>query len=193
MNGSGKALNASDIKLETDDKDEIEEEEENVSKEAGFGRVMTYYRPKLYAFVSLIVSMLSGTSMPFLGWFMCELQFIIILGIDYPTFIQDRDRTITFFLIYVVAIGFVGFLQKFVFAVSGENVTFQIRYELFESLIHKQVAWFDRRSKAPGILSNMLSEDINNVLGLSTTHISMCAESATTIIGGVTAAFFFNW
>ena len=76
---------------------------------------------------------------------------------------------------------------------AGENLTFKIRYELFESLIHKQVAWFDRKSKAPGILSNMLSEDISNLLGLSTNHISMFSETLTTLIIGVTMAFFFSW
>ena len=107
--------------------------------------------------------------MPMLGYFMCEIQFLLLLGYDNLTFVEDRNKYVRLFAIYGVFIGFVGFLQKFMFAISGENVTTTIRHELFESLLHKQVSWFDRKSRAPGIISNMLSEDVTNVLALTGT------------------------
>ena len=154
---------------------------------------MSYYKPKFLAIVSVIVSIASGTGMPMLGYFMCQIQFLIMIGMDDPDFEEDRDSIMTLFLLYILVLGFIGFVQKFVFSLAGENLTFKIRYELFESLIHKQVAWFDRKSKAPGIISNMLSEDISNLLGLSTNHLSMFSESATTIICGLTMACIFSW
>lgn len=98
---------------------------------------MSYYKPKALAIVSIFTSLISGTGMPILGLFMCEIQFIIMIGIDKPNFTEERDRIISLYLIYVVVIGFVSFTQRFVFSITGENLTCQIRYELFESLIHK--------------------------------------------------------
>ena len=65
------------------------------------------------------------------------------------------------FLLEGFLVGIVGFLQKLVYAWSGENLTYKLRLELFKGIIYKQLAWFDRKDRAPGILSNILSEDVN--------------------------------
>jgi ATP-binding cassette subfamily B (MDR/TAP) protein 1 len=64
---------------------------------------------------------------------------------------------------------------------------------LFESLIYKQISWFDRKSKAPGILSNILSEDIKNLNGLTTELIGTMAEAILSLLIGIVVSAFFEW
>lgn len=89
--------------------------------------------------------------------------------------------------------GVTGYVQKILFAYTGENLTFDIRSCLFESLMHKQIAWYDRKDKAPGILSNILSEDITNLNGLTTETVGTIGESFISIFAGVVVSAVFEW
>ena len=113
-----------------------------------------------------------------------------------PT-IDDYQKKINFwcymFLILAFGIGIVQICQRLAFAVLGENLTFNVRMKLFDSIIYKHIGWFDSKAKAPGILSNVLSEDISLLNGLSTETISILSEALGTVIVGMIIAFYFSW
>mmetsp|Transcript_20905 Transcript_20905/g.32378 ORF Transcript_20905/g.32378 Transcript_20905/m.32378 type:complete len:145 (+) Transcript_20905:2444-2878(+) len=79
------------------------------------------------------------------------------------------------------------------FFVTGENLTYDVRMKLFSSLIHKQIAWFDRKERAPGILSNVLSEDISSLNGLTTETVATIFESFLAIVIGIAVSAFLEW
>jgi ATP-binding cassette subfamily B (MDR/TAP) protein 1 len=79
------------------------------------------------------------------------------------------------------------------FYITGENLTYKVRTQLFTSLIHKQVNWFDRKDRAPGVLSNILSEDITNLNGLTTETIGTLLESFLALVVGISVAAFYEW
>jgi ABC-type multidrug transport system fused ATPase/permease subunit len=72
-------------------------------------------------------------------------------------------------------------------------LTFTVRSLLYKSLVYKQISWFDRKDKAPGILSNILSEDITNLNGLTTETLGTVLESSVALIAGITLSSFFEW
>jgi hypothetical protein len=43
---------------------------------------------------------------------------------------------------------------------GGENLVRNIRFKLFEELIHKHIGWFDFRNRAVGVLTTIFEEDI---------------------------------
>jgi ABC-type multidrug transport system fused ATPase/permease subunit len=90
-------------------------------------------------------------------------------------------------------IGLVSFLQKYVFSYVGENLTFDVRYDLFKGIIYKHLQWFDNKQRAPGILSNVLSEDIGALNGLTTENFSIVTEAFLGLVIGVIFALFYNW
>jgi ABC-type multidrug transport system fused ATPase/permease subunit len=158
---------------------------------AGFVRVMSYYSPKALAIVSIFVSFLNAFAFPMFGFIFSELMFVIIKGNLSPTYIEDRNLWCSNFLIMAVGMGIVGALQKSLFAVTGENLTYDVRVMLYKSLIYKQVSWFDRKEKAPGILTNILSEDITNLNGLTTETLATIVESFVALFAGIALSAFF--
>lgn len=46
------------------------------------------------------------------------------------------------------------------FGLTGEGLTTNVRIDLVKGIIYKQLCWFDSESKAPGVLTNVLSEDV---------------------------------
>jgi ATP-binding cassette, subfamily B (MDR/TAP), member 1 len=79
------------------------------------------------------------------------------------------------------------------FSETGERLTYDVRNLLFESMIYKQVAWYDAKDRAPGILSNILSEDITNLNGLTTETTSVILEAFLSIFAGVLISAIFEW
>lgn len=75
-------------------------------------------------------------------------------------------------------IGITAFLQKLWFGRGGENLTFSLRVRLFEAILHKQIGWFDNKNRAPGILTNIITEDISAVNGLTTESVAIAVEAA---------------
>lgn len=59
--------------------------------------------------------------------------------------------------------------------------------------MYKNVAWFDRKTRAPGILSTMFSEDVTNLNGLSTEIVGTMSETAFCLIFGIWISAFFQW
>jgi hypothetical protein len=48
-----------------------------------------------------------------------------------------------------------------------------MRKKLFKGMIYKYISWFDNKERAPGVLTNIFSEDISLLNGLSTETVSI--------------------
>jgi len=68
-----------------------------------------------------------------------------------------------------------------------------VRILLFENIIYKPVSWFDRKDKAPGILSMILSEDVKHLNGLTTEIIGSVLEALLTLGIGLVFSSIFQW
>ena len=72
-------------------------------------------------------------------------------------------------------------------------MTFSVRKLLFKGILYKHLAWFDNKDRAPGILSNVLSEDITLLNGLTTEVFALVLESALALVIGIILSLIFNW
>lgn len=153
---------------------------------------MSYYDPKWMAVLGIFVSIINGFSFPIFGLIFSKILFIMMAPMS-PTFNEDRAFWLGMFLLESFVIAFVGYLQKHLFTHAGENLTFKIRKMLFSGIIYKQIAWFDRKERAPGVLSNILSEDINCLNGLTTDTISILLEAALGFLVGIILSLIYTW
>ena len=83
--------------------------------------------------------------------------------------------------------------EKALFAVTGENLTFEVRKDLMKGILFKQVAWFDAEEHAPGILTNVLSEDVSALNGMTTETVSTLVEAFVGLLLGLTVSSFISW
>jgi ATP-binding cassette subfamily B (MDR/TAP) protein 1 len=154
---------------------------------------MSYYNPRWMGYSAFIIAGVNAFAFPLFGFIFSKLMFIL-MGSGYTkTFAQDRDFWCGMFLIECIMIGLFSFLQKWVFSIVGENLTFDVRFDLFKGIIYKHLQWFDNKQRAPGILSNVLSEDIGALNGLTTENFSIVTEAFLGLIIGVIFALVYNW
>jgi ATP-binding cassette, subfamily B (MDR/TAP), member 1 len=85
------------------------------------------------------------------------------------------------------------FIAKFSFSLLGENVTLRIRYELYQSILRKNISWFDETVNSPSVLTSAMAEDTSIVNGVSTESLATILESFFSIIVGVGIGFYYCW
>ena len=59
------------------------------------------------------------------------------------------------------------FLQKYCFAMLGENVTLGVRCLLYENILMKNIGWFDLRENSAGVLTSSMAQDTSIINGVS--------------------------
>ena len=72
-------------------------------------------------------------------------------------------------------------------------MTFDIRNLLYKGIIYKQISWFDSKDRAPGVLSNIISEDISILNGMTTEHLAILIEAYGGLILGCIIALNYTW
>ena len=72
-------------------------------------------------------------------------------------------------------------------------MTLRLRIKLFEAILRKHVGWFDNKDRAPGILTNIITEDISQVNGLTTEAIGIMVEAFLGIFVSCLICFIFSW
>jgi ATP-binding cassette, subfamily B (MDR/TAP), member 5 len=68
-----------------------------------------------------------------------------------------------------------------------------VRNLLYRSILYKNIAWFDRKDRAPGILSNIISEDIAVLNGMTTEHLAILIEAYGGVVIGAIISLFYTW
>ena len=110
------------------------------------------------------MSVLASAQLPMFGFVLSKYVFALALPIDtsdnIDIFRQQNNEFFYCFIALCIGIGVTSGYQKLYFGLGGENLTLKLRTMLFESILRKHVGWFDDKNRAPGILSNMISEDI---------------------------------
>ena len=101
---------------------------------------------------------------------------------------------------YVWQIGAMGgltllfsFISKFSFSLLGENVTLKIRFDLYRSILRKNIGWFDESNNSPSVLTSAMAQDTSIINGVSTESIATILESLFSILVGVGIGFYYCW
>lgn len=105
---------------------------------------------------------------------------------------QQRDLWTWAFIGLVLGIGLSSFTQKLCFGFGGDNLTLKLRIMLFESILRKHIGWFDNKDRAPGVLTNIITEDISSVNGLTTEAIAILIEAFLGLVVSCGAVFIFS-
>ena len=116
-----------------------------------------------------------------------------MMNIGNPDYFADISFYNGMFIVLLVAVFVCNTIQIMSFKSLGENLIYRVRVKLFGEIMHKDVPWFDHKDYAPGVLTNILSEDITLLNGLTTETVSIYLEAVLAVGLGVFISFFFSW
>ena len=82
-------------------------------------------------------------------------------------------------------------IRGWLFTLAGERVVARLRNNLFEAIVHLEVAFFD--VTRTGELTNRLASDTTVLKEAVTINISMGLRWVATIVGGIVYLFLISW
>ena len=191
-----KSLFGEKLKNKKDEADQIDKEYEEerqklikqLKKKGFFWRLLKYNKPYFLIFTGLICSGIQGMAFPIFGLIYVKTLFGI--------FVHDQNE-VNFWLGILLIISVSSFIatyfQKVSFGILAENMTKDIRKDLFRSIIRKHVGWFDQNDNNIGFLTTTLSSDVYALNGASTEGLSSLIETSIGLIGGLIIGLFFEW
>ncbi|CDW80298.1 abc transporter family protein [Stylonychia lemnae] len=166
--------------------------EKLVQKQYGIREVMKYYGPKRLVALSFISTFFGAFGFPLNGMMFAKI-FTIMLRPESPTYIADRNFWCSLYTILAVLIGIFEFLNKRNGKVLNENLIYNIRTKLYQSILRKNLGWFDRQERAPGVLSNLFSEEVNYLNGLTSEFYYSILDASMCMVIGCCLSFQINW
>ena len=98
-----------------------------------------------------------------------------------------------YFVILCLGIVFSSYFQKYFFGRGGDNLTFTLRVKLFTAILQKDIGWFDNKDRAPGILTNIITEEVSAINGLTTESLGVAVEAGLGLFFSCLICFIFAW
>lgn len=143
---------------DADKQDKIIDDEEQAfvkaqAKKGFFSRLNPYNKPVINVLVGIIFCCISGALYPIFGVFLSKALFSLMIPDNKAKLASDTD----FWVLMIFLNGVVQFLtaivEKSLFGVIAENITYNVRKKLYDSILNKHLGWFDDPNNSPGVLN----------------------------------------
>ena len=122
--------------------------------------MFTYFRPKLIIPLLFLLAILNSLMYAALGMVFVNLQLVFMQHGVSDTYEAEKWFWIGMCFLLAWVFFIIVFTEKATFGVIGVNMIARIRKELMEAILHKQINWFDREDRAPGVITGIMSADI---------------------------------
>ena len=85
------------------------------------------------------------------------------------------------------------FTAKSIFGKMGASLTLKIRQALYESVMSKNIGWFDERENSSGVITSTMASDSSTICGASSESLGPQMEGMFTMLGGLVIALIYCW
>ena len=171
---------------------------------------MPYNKPAVLIFLGCFCALFAGACMPVTGIILSKLLGYMTAAFEMLDFmaIMDADFTgtggreylksnVNFFSAMMGLIAFgagvTGYFKGISFGNLGANVTESIRKILYESILRKNIGWFDDRENGVSVLTSAMAQDTSVINGVSSESLAPQLEGGIAFLVGIIIAFVACW
>lgn len=107
---------------------------------------------------------------------------------------EEQVIELTWYTLIMAGAMFIGYVGKsYLFSYLGENVTLKVRQLLYESILEKNIGWFDFQENQSSVLTSAMAQESAIINGASSESLGPYVEGAFAVIGGLVIGFYFCW
>lgn len=120
-----------------------------------------YNRPLPNLLIGTFFYILLGLSGSSVGFLIVKCMFTLIIYQNNQILMRKtiNNWILAIFLLSIAI--FIGYLiAKKAYSTIGENITLNIRKDLYTSILKKHLGWHDNQNNSAGILSTILASDV---------------------------------
>ena len=83
--------------------------------------------------------------------------------------------------------------SKIIIWLDGRKATLTLRIKIIEEILHKQISWFDREDRAPGIITNIIASNIASLNGMTSEVLVTVFEVVCVAFIGIIVSLWLCW
>jgi len=165
----------------------------DVKKKKVFKRLMHYILKHPFTFIGAVLgSIINGGIPPLMAIVFGEmLQTLALYWL--PDFRGKVDFLAGMFVVIAGGAFFANLFQSYLYAVLGEKISYELKFQVYDKIIRKPLKFFDEDSNNPGILSAKISIDTQQVNSLASSFIGIVIQGFAGFIVGMIVAFCYSW
>ncbi|KAI7825958.1 multidrug resistance protein 1 [Kickxella alabastrina] len=154
--------------------------------------VMMYRKHTIMFIPGTLMTMIDGASFPCFSLVFSRM----IVAMAIPDKAQQRHEVNLYgglFFMFACVIFFAIGGRNLCFVRAGEQITFNVRYDMFRAMMRQDAAYFDRKENGTGALTSRLATeaaDINKAIGEA---LPAFIAGATSLLTGIVIAFIYDW
>ena len=139
-------------------------------------KILQYNRPEwCYIACGILGSLMLGLVPPLYA-IVFGKSLGILDGLDVEVVRSQGNFCAIMYLIVAVAAGVGSFLQSYMLAVAGENLTSRLRALTIKSILNMDMSFFDREENSVGSLCSRISSDTSNIQGATGGRLGMLIQ-----------------
>ena len=192
--------------------EKVKADMEELGKIGGFTKLLPFNNPKVLIFTGVFGSIFAGSSMPIIGVVFSKLLAYSTAPDIYLDFMAAEEfketgvllstkeffiQAISYWSLVISLLGVAQFvmstIQKLSFGNIGENATKLVRAGLYESIVRKNMGWFDDKENGVSVLTTAMSADSACINGVSTESLAPAFEGNLAMVGGIVIGLIFCW
>ena len=181
------------LKAQEDAKGKIVVKTTYESRNAGWKRILSLYKPQWVIAVMFMLAFCAAWAMPIVSFCITKLQYIYYQHDTNDDWESEARTYLIIMGVWIWCCFCIMAVEKSMFGVMGERLTFNLRCMLIEEILHKQLSWFDREDRAPGIITNTVSANIASLNGMTSEVIVTLFELSCIMIIGMTVGLVICW
>lgn len=131
--------------------------------------------------------------MPGVGYFVIKLQFTFYKAQANEPWEEEARNWILVLLAWIFLLFTVKATQRAIFGAMGEKLTLTLRIKIIEEILHKQISWFDREDRAPGIITNIIASNIASLNGMTSEVLITVFEVVCVAVIGIVVSLWLCW
>mmetsp|Transcript_32771 Transcript_32771/g.23705 ORF Transcript_32771/g.23705 Transcript_32771/m.23705 type:complete len:152 (+) Transcript_32771:2167-2622(+) len=149
-------------------------------------------KPSCFVFTAICGSILQGGAGSVVAIWIVYMMFSMM--IPDKTLMWDTTGKYVLAMIGTACISFIGITtMKISFGILGENIAFQVRKTLYFSILKRPPGWFDEPSHQAGVMTTLLSSEVQLINGASTEATSVMVQASVTMLTALIISLYYCW
>ena len=131
--------------------------------------------------------------MPGVGYFVIRLQFVFYKAQTNDEWEIEARNWMLAMCCWIFLLMAIKCSQRALFGTMGEKLTLALRTRIIEEILHKQISWFDREDRAPGIITNIIASNIASLNGMTSEVLVTVFEVVAVAAIGLIVSIWICW
>jgi ABC-type multidrug transport system fused ATPase/permease subunit len=170
---------------------------EDTKKQGGLfkKKIGQYNKPMILSILGVIICFALGLIYPVFGSVMIKAiwSMLKLNDTNYNTAVDAMSKWILLLGLFALYAFLMAFLRTWIFGVVAENVTENMRRDVYSSVLRKHMGWHDIKTNTSGAITALLAGECSQLQGLTSQALGVIFECVAAMGFAIAIGFYFSW